>query len=94
MIDQKSEVKDGPNFEYEHCSSGSFSSDNPKFVVKLTVASKKNVYIQTLLDCNIAYAKDEQFLSVNLLDVDGEYLYPRLPNDYKPATASNYSHNG
>ena len=60
----------------------------------MTVHQKRNVYLQTLLDCSIAYAKEEQFLCVNLLDVEGEYIYPRLPNDYKPKSASNYSHNG
>ena len=62
--------------------------------IKLTVHQKRNVYLQTLIDCNIAYAKDEQFLCFNLINQDEEYIYPRLPNNYKPKQASNYSHNG
>ena len=89
-----SELNDGPYFEHEHCTNGVFNENNPKIVIKLSVWTKRNIYVQTLLDCNIAYAKEEQFLVVNMLDGNGEYIYPRLPNDYKPGSASNYSHNG
>ena len=74
--------------------SGVFTEDEPRIVLTLTVNNKRNVYIQALLDCNISYAKDEQFLCVNLIDTNQEYVLPRLPNDYKPKRASNYSHNG
>lgn len=36
----------------------------------------------------------KQFLMVNIKDCDNNFVKPRLPNNYKPNQASNYSHNG
>ena len=66
----------------------------PKIKVKLQVAAKTNVYVQTLLDCCVGEAKSEQFMMVNFKDSDGNLISPRLPNNYKPSCASNYSQNG
>ena len=66
----------------------------PKIKVKLQVTAKTNVYVQTLLDCCVGEAKSEQFMMVNFKDGDGNLISPRLPNNYKPSCASNYSQNG
>ena len=60
----------------------------------MQVAAKSNVYVQTLMDCCVGEAKSEQFMMVNFKDGDGNLIRPRLPNNYKPSQASNYSHNG
>ena len=60
----------------------------------MAVAAKTNVYVQTLLDCCVGEAKSEQFMMVNFKDSEGHLISPRLPNNYKSNSASNYSHNG
>lgn len=103
-----SERKNGPIFPHECCVRGHFEviicsffktninikDGTPKIKVKLQVAAKTNVYVQTLLDCCVGEAKSEQFMMVNFKDSDGNLISPRLPNNYKPSCASNYSQNG
>lgn len=90
---QFDEKKRGPRFEDESGLRGKFA-DDPKIKLKIVVTQKRNVYIQCLLDCGIAAAKAEQFICINLKDQNEEMVIPRLPNDFKPNTYSNYSHNG
>jgi len=89
-----SERKNGPIFPHECCVRGNFEEGTPKIKVKLQVTAKTNVYVQTLLDCCVGEAKSEQFMMVNFKDGDGNLISPRLPNNYKPSCASNYSQNG
>lgn len=87
------EFEHGPSFGDEQFISGSFQQSS-KIAIELKVIARRNFFIQTLLDCNIASAKEEQLLLVNMIDKDGKYVYPRLPNDYAPNRMSNYCHNG
>ena len=51
--------------------------------VKMSVGAKRNIFLQCLLDCNIEFAKTNQFISVDLKDENEEYIKPILPNKYE-----------
>lgn len=89
-----SEKKKGPIFPNERTVRGAFADGTPKIKVQMSIAKKTNVYCQILMDCCVGEAKSEQFLMVNIKDCDNNFVKPRLPNNYKPNQASNYSHNG
>lgn len=89
-----SEKKKGPIFPNEKIVRGAFVDGTPKIKVQMSITKKTNVYCQILMDCCVGEAKSEQFLMVNIKDCDNSFVKPRLPNNYKPNQASNYSHNG
>ena len=78
-----SESRSGPCFDAESVVNGVFDEDQPVIKVKMSVGAKRNVFLQCLFDCNIEFAKTNQFISVDLKDENEEYIKPILPNKYK-----------
>ena len=78
-----SESRSGPCFDAESVVNGIFEEDQPVIRVKMSVGAKRNVFLQCLLDCNIEFAKTNQFISVDLKDENEEYIKPILPNKYE-----------
>ena len=78
-----SESRSGPCFDAESVVNGVFEEDQPVIRVKMSVGAKRNVFLQCLLDCNIEFAKTNQFISVDLKDENEEYIKPILPNKYE-----------
>ena len=54
------EKKKGPIFDFESSLRGKFDGENPTIKLAMNVTEKRNVYLQCLLDCGIAAAKQEQ----------------------------------
>ena len=59
-----SESRSGPCFDAESVANGVFEEDQPVIKVKMSVGAKRNVFLQCLLDCNIEFAKTNQFISL------------------------------
>ena len=78
-----SESRSGPCFDAESVVNGIFEEDQPVIRVKMSVGAKRKVFLQCLLDCNIEFAKTNQFISVDLKDENEEYIKPILPNKYE-----------
>ena len=78
-----SECRSGPCFDAESVVNGVFEEDQPVIKVKMSVGAKRNVFLQCLFDCNIEFAKTNQFISVDLKDENEEYIKPILPNKYE-----------
>jgi len=86
------EKKKGPIFENESGVRGKFADDEfDEIKLKIIVTEKRNVYLQCLLDVGIM---DDCDVCINLKDENGEFVIPRLPNNYKPDTYDTYLHNG
>ena len=78
-----SESRSGPCFDAESVVNGVFEEDQPVIKVKMSVGAKRNVFLQCLFDCNIEFAKTNQFISIDLKDENEEYIKPILPNKYE-----------
>ena len=78
-----SESRSGPCFDGESVVNGVFEEDQPVIKAKMSVGAKRNVFLQCLLDCNIEFAKTNQFISVDVKDENEEYIRPILPNKYE-----------
>jgi len=71
---------------------------NLRWVFKIMILNEVKTAIFHLFNWTLITYQFEnpckQFLMVNIKDCDNNFVKPRLPNNYKPNQASNYSHNG